>query len=90
MLAIQVETAYRTNTNEFIPKLNHQGYHLRKPTVNVGDSIINSIIKEIISKRNISFFFYKYYYTTISKLKIRITRHQKIVAAPGNNKKCKV
>ena len=33
------------------------------------------------------FFFYKYYYTTTSKLKITITIHQKILAAPGNNKK---
>ena len=35
------------------------------------------------------FFLYKYYYITTSKLKITITRHQKILAAPGNNKKCK-
>ena len=33
------------------------------------------------------FFFYKYYYTTTSKLKITITRHQKILAARENNKK---
>ena len=33
------------------------------------------------------FFFYKHYYRTTSKLKITITRHQKILAAPGNNKK---
>ena len=33
------------------------------------------------------FFLYKYYYATTSKLKITITRHQKILAAPGNNKK---
>ena len=33
------------------------------------------------------FFLYKYYYTTTSKLKITITRHQKILTAPGNNKK---
>ena len=32
-------------------------------------------------------FLYKDYYTTTSKLKITITRHQKILAAPGNNKK---
>ena len=32
------------------------------------------------------FFLHKYYCTT-SKLKITITRHQKILAAPGNNKK---
>ena len=31
------------------------------------------------------FFLYKYYYTATSKLKI--TRHQNILAAPGNNKK---
>ena len=36
-----------------------------------------------------SSFFYKYYYTTTSKLKITITRHQNILAGPGNNKKCK-
>ena len=29
----------------------------------------------------------KYYHTTASKLKITMTRHQKILAAPGNNKK---
>ena len=29
----------------------------------------------------------KYYYTTASKLKITMTRHLKILAAPGNNKK---
>ena len=33
------------------------------------------------------FFLYKHYYTTTSKLKITITRHQKILAAPGSNKK---
>ena len=33
------------------------------------------------------FFLYKYYYTTTSKLKITITRHQKVLAAPGNNRK---
>ena len=33
------------------------------------------------------FFICKYYYTTTSKLKITIIRHQKILAAPGNNKK---
>ena len=33
------------------------------------------------------FFLYKYYYITTSKLKITITRHQKILAAPGDNKK---
>ena len=32
------------------------------------------------------FFFYIYYYTTTSKLKITITIHQKVLAAPGNNK----
>ena len=36
-----------------------------------------------------SIFFNKYYYTTTNKLKITITRHQKILVAPGNNKKCK-
>ena len=34
------------------------------------------------------FFLYKYYYATTSKLKITITRHQKIIlGAPGNNEK---
>ena len=33
------------------------------------------------------FFLHKYYCTTTSKLKITINRHQKILAAPGNNKK---
>ena len=32
------------------------------------------------------FYLYKYYYITTSKLKITITRHKKILAAPGNNK----
>ena len=33
------------------------------------------------------FFLYKYYYTTTSKIKVTITRHQKIPAVPGNSKK---
>ena len=33
------------------------------------------------------FFLCKYQYITTSKLKIKITRHQKILAAPGNNTK---
>ena len=32
-----------------------------------------------------SLFFYKYYYTTTSKLKITIIRQQKVIPAPGNN-----
>ena len=32
-------------------------------------------------------FCYKYYYTRTSKLKITITIYQKLLAAPGNNKK---
>ena len=35
----------------------------------------------------IQFIFYKHYHTATSKLNITITIHQKILAAPGNNKK---
>ena len=34
-------------------------------------------------------YIYIYNYTTATKLKITITRHQIILAAPGNNRKCK-
>ena len=48
---------------------------------------LQAAILDRSSRPESSIFFYKYYYTITSKLKIAITRHQKILAAPGNNKK---
>ena len=37
-----------------------------------------------------NFFSHKYQFTTTSKLNITITRHQKVLVAPGNTEKVKV